>query len=414
MKAEIITIGDELLLGQVIDTNSSWLGQYLNKLGIGVHFKSTISDSREAITNALLEASHRSDVIIITGGLGPTKDDITKITMADFFNTELVLNQQVLDWVQSIFTKRNLPLIDSNNQQAMVPQSCEVLWNKNGTAPGMWFYENGKAFISLPGVPFEMKTIFEEEAIPKLKSHFNFPAILHRTIQTIGIGESFLANKIIHIEETLPKHIKLAYLPSVGSVRLRFSAYGEDMDILNKELNPIIIELYNTIGEYIFGEGDDSISEVVGKLLRNKNATLSTAESCTSGFLAQMITSIPGSSDYFIGSIVSYANRIKMDELNVPAEIINSVGAVSEECVIAMAQNLKAKFKTTYAIATSGIAGPGGGSEQKPVGTVWIALASPNGTVAKKYNMGDNRERTVLRTSLTSLDILRKELLMSN
>jgi nicotinamide-nucleotide amidase len=296
----------------------------------------------------------------------------------------------------------------------MVPKNCEVLWNKNGTAPGMWFYENGRAYISMPGVPFEMKTIFEEEAIPKLKAHFTFPSILHRTIQTIGIGESFLANKISKIEDALPNHIKLAYLPSIGAVRLRFSAYGEQMDVLKNELEPIIISLYYLIGEYIYGEAEDSIAEVVGRLLKNKNETLSTAESCTGGYLAHLITSIPGSSEYYIGSIVSYANRIKINELGVPSNIIESHGAVSEECVVAMANNLKEKFSTTYAIATSGVAGPEGGSVDKPIGTVWIALAFPNGTIAKKYNMGDNRERTILRTALSSLDLLRRELLSLN
>lgn len=411
MKAEIITIGDELLLGQVIDTNSSWLGQELNRIGARVHYKSTISDSREAILLALREASHRSDVVIITGGLGPTKDDITKVTLCDFFDTKLVLNQQVLDWVQSIFKNRNLPMLDSNNQQAMVPENCEVLWNKNGTAPGMWFYENGKAFISMPGVPFEMKTIFIEEAIPKLKACFSFPSILHRTIQTIGIGESFLAKKIAHIEDELPEHIKLAYLPAVGSVRLRFSSYGQNLQALEEELNPIISNLYSEIGQHIFGEGEDSISEIVGNLLRKKKATISTAESCTGGFIAHQLTSIPGSSDYFIGSVISYDNRIKTDELGVGKNIIEKEGAVSEACVMAMAAGIRLKYNTTYAIATSGIAGPGGGTETKPVGTVWIAIATPDNVFARVYQMGDNRERTIQRTALTALEMLRKELL---
>ncbi|OYU94850.1 MAG: competence/damage-inducible protein A [Bacteroidetes bacterium B1(2017)] len=411
MKAEIITIGDELLLGQVIDTNSAWLGQELNRIGARVHHKSTISDSREAILIALREASHRSDVILITGGLGPTKDDITKVTLCDFFDTKLVLNQKVLDWVQSIFNNRNLPMLESNNQQAMVPENCEVLWNKNGTAPGMWFYENGKAFISMPGVPFEMKTIFIEEAIPKLKHHFSFPSILHRTIQTIGIGESFLAKKIAHIEDELPDHIKLAYLPAVGSVRLRFSAYGQNIQALEEELNPIIANLYSEIGQHIFGEGEDSISEIVGNLLRKKNATLSTAESCTGGFIAHQLTSIPGSSDYFIGSVISYDNRIKINELGVGKNIIEKEGAVSEACVMAMAAGIRLKYNTTYAIATSGIAGPGGGTEAKPVGTVWISIATPDNVFARVYHMGDNRERTIQRTALTALEMLRKELL---
>ncbi|MCF8253994.1 MAG: competence/damage-inducible protein A [Bacteroidia bacterium] len=413
MKAEIITIGDELLLGQVIDTNSSWLGQTLNKMGINVHHKSAISDNKNAILQALSEGENRSDVIIITGGLGPTKDDITKATLCEYFDTELILNERVLAFVQSIFEKRNLPMLDSNNMQAMLPKNCGVLWNKNGTAPGMWFYENKTVFISMPGVPFEMKTIFEEEAIPKLKSLFSFPSILHRTLQTCSIGESFLAKKIESIEDALPSYIKLAYLPNIGSVRLRFSAYGENLEALEKELNPIIEAVYESIGEYIYGEGDESLTEVLGVLLKEKNATVSTAESCTGGFLAHQLTSVSGSSAYYMGSIISYDNRIKQEQLNIPKELLETFGAVSEECVTLMAQQIKDKFKTTYGIATSGIAGPTGGSDLKPVGTVWIALATPTHTFAKVFNMGDNRERTILRTSLMAMDLLRKELLQN-
>ncbi len=411
MKAEIITIGDELLLGQVIDTNSSWLGQELNKLGIHVHHKSAISDKREAILDALSQASKRSSIVIITGGLGPTKDDITKFTMCEFFQTNLVLNQRVLDWVTEIFSKRNLPMIDSNMQQAMLPTNCELLWNRSGTAPGMWFYENDVAYVSMPGVPFEMKTIFEEEVIPMLKKTFSFPAIVHRTIQTCSIGESFLAKKIEDIEDQLPNHIKLAYLPSVGAVRLRFSAYGENELQLHDELNHIINKLYDRIGHYIYGEGNDSLQEVVGALLNSQSKTLATAESCTGGYMAHLITSVPGSSNYYLGSVIAYHNKIKMEQLNVPESLLIEHGAVSEACVIKMAEEVRLKTGADYAISSSGIAGPGGGTETKPVGTVWIGFASESKSFGRVFNMGDNRERTILRTALMALDILRKELL---
>jgi nicotinamide-nucleotide amidase len=411
MKAEIITIGDELLLGQVIDTNSSWLGQELNQLGIMVHYKSAVRDSKDAILEALSDATKRSDVVIITGGLGPTKDDITKHTICDFFNTELILNESVLSFVQQIFIKRNLPMLDSNNQQAMVPKNCEVLWNKNGTAPGMWFHENNTVYISMPGVPFEMKTIFAEEAIPKLQSIFSFPSIVHRTILTCSIGESFLAKKIAKLEDNLPSHIHLAYLPSVGAVRLRFSAYGNDKNKLEQELAIIIHELYLQIGEFIYGENLDTLPQVLGKLLLQKNATLATAESCTGGYLAHQITSVSGSSAYYIGSILAYHNRIKENFLQVPSQVLIEHGAVSEACVKSMAENARKIMQTDYAIATSGVAGPTGGTTEKPVGTVWIAVAGPNQTIATVFNMGDNRERTIERTALMGMDMLRKILL---
>lgn len=411
MKAEIITIGDELLLGQVIDTNSAWLGQQLNQLGIRVHHKSAIPDDRDAIINALSQANERSDITILTGGLGPTKDDITKHTLCDFFQTPLVQNEKVLAWVTSIFTMRNLPMLESNNQQAMVPEKCTVLWNRNGTAPGMWFNENNKVFISMPGVPFEMKTIFEEEVIPLLKTTFNFPAIVHRTILTSSIGESFLAKKIAPIEDALPPHIKLAYLPSVGMVRLRFSAFGENEDQLNKELQPIIEALYELVGKHIFGEGEDNLAQVIGMLLKGKGKTLGTAESCTGGYIAHMITLNPGSSAYFKGAIISYANEVKINQLGVDPNIIANHGAVSEACVMAMAEGAKRTLQTDYAIAASGIAGPEGGSDKKPVGTVWIAIATPHQTFTKLLNLGDNRERTIQRTGLQALDNLRKILL---
>lgn len=411
MKAEIITIGDELLLGQVIDTNSAWLGQELNALGIHVHFKTAVSDDEQAILDTLKLASNRSSIIIMTGGLGPTRDDITKHTLCRFFNTHLVLNQEVLSFVKEIFTKRNLPMLESNNQQAMLPAIADVLWNRSGTAPGMWFDQNNTIYISMPGVPFEMKTIFSEEVIPKLKSRFSFPSIIHRTLQTCSIGESFLAKKIEHIENQLPSNIKLAYLPAVGSVRLRFSAYGNDESLLKESLNEIIAKLYNEIGQYIYAEGEVSLSETIGKLLKAKGKTLATAESCTGGFLAHQITLTPGSSAYFLGSVIAYHNSIKQNELHVSSTTLKEHGAVSEACVLEMAQAIRKKTGADYGLSTSGIAGPDGGTDAKPVGTVWIGFASETKSFAKVFNMGGNRERTILRTALMAMDILRKELI---
>ncbi len=411
IKAEIITIGDEILIGQIIDTNSSWIGQELSKIGVSVVHRTSVSDSEQDIVDALNEAKNRADIIILTGGLGPTKDDITKLTLCNYFNSSLAINEKVLEWVTKIFSNRKLPMIDTNKNQAMVPEICEVLFNKSGTAPGMWFDVDDKIYISMPGVPFEMKTIFTEEAIPKLKQKFLFPVIIHRTIQTTSIGESFLAKKIEDWENDLPSHIKLAYLPSVGQVRLRLSGLGEDHDKLNEEMKIIITALYYIIGEYIFGLEDDTLQKSVGELLHKKNKTLSTAESCTGGYISHLITSVPGSSSYYIGSIISYSNEIKTHELNVDETILNTHGAVSKECVSKMAEQIRIKFNTDYAIATSGIAGPDGGSLDKPVGTVWIAVSSKTETIARIYNMGDNRERTIQRTALEGLDLLRRMLL---
>lgn len=413
MRAEIITIGDEILIGQIIDTNSSWLGQELSKLGIQVIHRTSVSDNSQAIVNALNSAKQRADVIITTGGLGPTKDDITKHTFANYFNTELVLNQEVLTWVRSIFKKRNLPMVDSNNAQALVPANCEVLFNRSGTAPGMWFDEDGKVFISMPGVPFEMKVIFEEQCIPRLQKRFTLPVIIHRTILTCNIGESFLALKLENIENNLPPHIKLAYLPAVGMVRLRFSGSHTHYATLKDEIDEIITRVYDTIGDSIYGEENDTLEHVVGLLLKSHHKTLATAESCTGGYVSHLITSVPGSSSYYKGSVISYANEVKENELGVSNQILKTQGAVSEACVTQMAEGVRKKLKTDYAIATSGIAGPDGGTAEKPVGTVWIAVSGPNATIAKQFNMGDNRERTIQRSAIQGLDMLRKMLLES-
>jgi nicotinamide-nucleotide amidase len=413
MKAEIITIGDEILIGQIIDTNSSWLGQALSTAGIGVVHRTSVSDNKQAIMDALDAAKSRADIIITTGGLGPTKDDVTKYTFCEYFNSKLVLNEKVLEWVSQIFRNRKLPMLEVNNQQAMVPENCEVLFNRSGTAPGMWFDVNGKIFISMPGVPFEMKTIFEEEALPKIKERFDLPVIIHRTLQTASIGESFLAKRIEQIENDLPAYIKLAYLPAVGTVRLRFSGYGTDKERLHEEINAIVANAYEQIGEFIFGEEEDSLPKIIGVLLKGREQTIATAESCTGGFLSHLITSIPGSSAYYQGSIISYSNAVKIKELGVDPSVFgkDGPGAVSETCVKQMADGIRKKLGTDYAISTSGIAGPDGGTPEKPVGTVWIAISSDKQTIAKQFNMGDSRERTILRTSLMALDMLRKILL---
>ncbi|MES2690654.1 MAG: competence/damage-inducible protein A [Bacteroidota bacterium] len=408
MNAEIITIGDEILIGQIIDTNSSWLGSELSKVGIQVVHRTSVSDQKAAIVNALNDAKKRAGVIIMTGGLGPTKDDITKLTLSEYFNSPLIINNEVLEWVRGIFKKRNLPMVDSNNAQAMVPANCEVLFNRSGTAPGMWFDQDGKIFISMPGVPFEMKVIFEEQCIPRLLKKFDLPVITHRTILTSNIGESFLAQKIEDLENSLAPHIKLAYLPGIGQVRLRFSGTHTHYETLQRELEKIIATLYDQVGEYIYGEEDDSLEKNVGVLLHGNNATLSTAESCTGGYIAHLITSVPGSSSYYKGSIVSYANEIKINELGVDPDTLKTLGAVSEDCVKQMAEGIRKKYNTTYSIATSGIAGPDGGSDEKPVGTVWVAISSPKQTLAKKFSMGDHRERTIQRTAIQALDMLRK------
>lgn len=412
MNAEIITIGDEILIGQIIDTNSSWLGQELSKLGIQVVHRTSVSDKAEAITTALQQAEQRAHIIIMTGGLGPTKDDVTKHTLATYFNSGMVINEDVKTWVMSIFKQRGLPIIESNMQQALVPEVCEVLFNRSGTAPGMWFEKNNKVYISMPGVPFEMKTIFEEECIPRLKQKFKLPVIIHRTVLTSGIGESFLADKIADFENKLPKHIKLAYLPAVGMVRLRLSGHHHSEEVLFDEINAEVTKLYSLISDYIYGEENDTLEKNVGLLLKSQGFTMATAESCTGGYIAHLITSVPGSSGYYKGSVISYANEIKINELGVLPETLKTDGAVSEACVKQMAVGVRTKFDVDFAIATSGIAGPDGGSTEKPVGTVWIAIATPSQTIAKQFNMGDNRERTIQRTAIQALDMLRKQIII--
>ncbi|MSQ78751.1 MAG: competence/damage-inducible protein A [Flavobacteriaceae bacterium] len=411
MQAEIITIGDELLIGQVVDTNSAWLGQQLSLLGIPVKQITSCSDSEEHIVQSLQQASQRAGLIIITGGLGPTKDDITKHTLAKYFGVGMKLDEATLNRVEYIFRMRKMPMLESNRLQAMVPANCEVLDNRSGTAPGMWFKLEGHVYVSLPGVPYEMKTIFEEEVIPLIKEHFELPNIVHKTLLTAGIGESYLAEKIKTVEDALPQHIKLAYLPATAQVRLRLTGNGMDKAELTREIDHIAEHIISKVPEYFFGEGEDTLEQLANRLLTERKETLSVAESFTGGYLAHLITAVPGSSVYFMGSIVAYANSVKVSDIGVTGETLHSYGSVSEQCVKEMAEGCRKKFGTTWAMASTGVAGPGGGTIGKPVGTCYIAISGPNGTVAKRYDFGDDRGRTIQRGSIMGLDMLRRELL---
>ncbi|MFA6949787.1 MAG: competence/damage-inducible protein A [Lentimicrobiaceae bacterium] len=411
MQAEIITIGDELLIGQVVDTNSAFIAQQLNLIGIDVNQITSIADNHERILKTLKEATDRADVIIITGGLGPTKDDITKAALCDFFHTHLVFNQASYDNVERLFNLRNYRMTEINRKQAEIPACSEALHNEQGTAPGMLFRKNGKIYVSIPGVPFEMRTLMINHIIPILKP-LSKEVILHKTILTQGVGESVLAETIEDWETALPPFIKLAYLPQPGMVRLRLSARGTSQETIQKELDQQVQKLYSLIPDHIFGENEDNLETIVGKLLNDRRLTLSTAESCTGGYIAHLITSIAGSSAYFKGSVVSYSNDAKMNLLGVKAETLEQYGAVSKQTVIEMAEGAKRTLATDCSIAVSGIAGPEGGTPDKPVGTVWIAVSTPvHGTVTHKFLFGEHRERNILRSANTALNMLRKQLI---
>lgn len=410
MKAEIISIGDELLIGQVVNTNASWMATELNKSGISVVRITAVSDAGTSIKDAIVAAEQVADIIILTGGLGPTKDDITKQVLADYFNSEMIFHEPTFEQVKSIFAKRNFKVTDVNKRQAEIPDVCTPLFNRYGTAPGMWFEKNSKVLVSLPGVPFEMKTLMTEEVIPRLQNKFKLDYIFHKTIMTTGVGESMLAEIIKDWEDNLDETIKLAYLPQPGIVRLRLSASGSDKEQLINKVNDSCKQLVSIIPDLVFGYDDISIEEVVGNLLKNGGATLSTAESCTGGYIAHLITGVSGSSVYFQGSIVSYSNEVKINQLGVDALVLEEKGAVSKEVVEQMALGGREHLQTDYCLATSGIAGPDGGTEEKPVGTIWIALATPNGVQSKLFHFGEHRGRNIRRSALAALNMLRKEI----
>lgn len=411
VRAEIITIGDEILYGQILDTNTQWISLELDKLGIKTVRKSSVGDLKSEILQILNEASQRVDVVFITGGLGPTKDDLTKKILAEYFGCDLQMHPEALQDVTEFFSKRGRELSDINRDQALLPTKAEFIRNIQGTAPGMWFNEKGVIWVSMPGVPYEMKSIMEQEVLPRLVKHFKTPIIFHKVIKTVGIGESYLSDLIESWELQLPEHIKLAYLPSMGIVKLRLTAVGEDLDVLKSDVEVELQKVHPLIKSYIFGYEKDELAEVVGRLLSENKATIAVAESCTGGYLAHQFTQNSGSSAYFLGGILSYANQVKMDQLGVSSEILSTTGAVSEECIKAMALGVQQKLGSTYALATSGIAGPDGGTEEKPVGTVWIALAHENGVITRKLTLGGTRMQNIYLSSLACVNLLRKYLL---
>ena len=406
MKCELISVGDELLIGQTINTNASWLGEQLNNLGFTIAHGLVISDQKTDIVNALNQAENRSDVVLITGGLGPTNDDITKHTLTEYFNTTLELDTEIEQNIIDYFTNRNLPILQTNKDQALIP-------NSRGSASGMWFEKNGVIFISLPGVPYEMKGIMNDHVFSKLlvlKGEGS--VVINRTVRTHGMGESFLAEVIKSWENNLLKDdLKLAYLPSPGIVKLRISIIGKDKASLEEKLNYYVSELIKLIPDQVYGYGNASMEGVVGDLLKDNNQTLSTAESCTGGNVSKMLTTISGSSSFFKGSIISYTNQSKSELLAVNEKSIQKYGAVSQQVVEQMAANVRLKFNSDFGISTSGIAGPTGGTTEKPVGTVWIAVANKDKVISKKLNLGYNRERNIHVSSLSVLNLLRLELL---
>jgi nicotinamide-nucleotide amidase len=407
IKAEIITIGDEILFGHITDTNSKWLANALSELGIKVVRTTSIADTKEAIVGILNEALERSDILLLTGGLGPTKDDVTKNTLCQYTDDFLQINAIAEAHVRGIFETRGLPFTEINRQQAAIPSKCTYLHNAGGTAPGMWFEINEKVVVSMAGVPKEMTYLMTAEVLPRLKSRFNSDPITHRYIKTIGIGESFLAEKIAEWENGLPQNMKLAYLPSTGEVMLRLSGFGQNLEDL---MNQKVKDLLGLIDEYVYALENISLEEAMGKLFLDESSTLSTAESCTGGNISHLITKVSGSSAYFLGSIVSYANSAKLDILKVKPETLSNFGAVSEETVIEMAENVRKLTGSTYAISTSGIAGPGGGTPEKPVGTIWLAATNGKITVTKKLSLGKDRLTNIAYTSKAGLNLLRLQL----
>lgn len=411
VNASIITIGDELLIGQTIDTNSAWIATELNKIGIWVKRKTAVGDDWHDIWQALDNEHDESDIIIITGGLGPTADDITKPLLCKYFGGKLIINTDVANFVREIFTKLNRPILERNLKQAEVPDSCTVLFNKRGTAPGMLFKKENKLYISLPGVPFEMKGIITDEVIPYLQKEFELPAIVHKTLFTAGQGESFIAEQIKDFEESLPAGIKLAYMPAYGMVRLRLTARGEEITQVEKWLNPYVEKLKDLLNDILVTDEDEGLAITIGKILKSKNKTLATAESCTGGYIAHLITSIAGSSAYYKGTVVSYANEAKINLLNVSDETLRQSGAVSEDTVIQMVNGVLEKMNTDFALATSGIMGPDGGTDDKPVGTVWIAAGNNREVVTHKLFFRFDRERNIEMTAHAALNLLRKFIL---
>lgn len=411
MNAQIITIGDELLIGQTVDTNSAFIGSELSLAGFDIQRKISIHDRRNDILQTFAEVPGKTDLVMVTGGLGPTSDDITKQTICEFFNTRLVMNNNVMGMIEEMLRTRGIPMNENNRLQAMVPENCRVIPNEMGTAPGMLFEKDGIMFIFMPGVPYEMKYMMTEYIIPLLKERYSSQVIIHKNIMTYGAPEALLAEKLTVFEKELPEDIGLAYLPSSGVIKLRLTAKGPDSEILKNKLDEQVKKLYLIIPDLIYGEDEKPLEKVIGELLRIDKKNLATAESCTGGKVAQMITSIPGSSDYFKGSVVAYDNSVKKHLLDVSDELLVKYGAVSKQVVERMAKGARKLFGTDYSVATSGISGPGGGTDSKPVGTVWIAVSSGKGTVSEKYVYRMERNQNILRFSNAALNLLRLQII---
>jgi nicotinamide-nucleotide amidase len=409
MNLDIISIGDELLIGQTLNTNAFWMSKALNQIGFTIRQQTTIADTEGVILSALENSLQHSDVVLVTGGLGPTNDDLTMPTLNKYFGGSLKRDQKVFDHIKQLVTGKGFEMNENNQKQAIVPDNCTVIHNANGTAPGLWFEKDGKVIVAMPGVPYEMKAMVSDEIIPRLKKQFVLPEIINQMVYTQGMPESMLAEKIVDWENNLPETIKLAYLPSPGRVKLRLSSTGTDRLLMQNYIDAEIAKLEALIPTYIYSTDNEDMAAVVGTYLNENKLTLATAESCTGGYIAHLITRIAGSSNYYKGSVIAYANEIKINELNVLQADLDAFGAVSRAVVEQMALGVKQKMNTDYAIAISGIAGPTGGTDEKPVGTVWIAVATPDGVSSKKYVFGKLREVNIERASITALGMLRKE-----
>lgn len=406
-QAIIITIGDELLIGQTIDTNSAWIAREFNREGIHVRQRVAVGDDRGAIIEALDRSLPQADLVILTGGLGPTADDITKPLLAEYFGGSLVTNETVLQHIKQIFSKRNRPFLESNLKQAEVPDNCQVLFNRMGTAPGMWFEKEGCIVISLPGVPFEMQTIMSEEALPRLKARFTGRHVIHKTLITAGVGESFIAHRIEDIEQALPAYIRLAYLPAPGYVKLRLSTEGTDLQRLQHEIDVNAALISQRLGDIVAAEEDLGLEAIVGRQLKEQRMWLGLAESCTGGLVASRITDVPGSSAFFRGAIVGYANEVKQDVLKVPSDILETHGAVSEAAVMHMAREARILLRADIALSISGILGPGGGTPEKPVGLVWMAIAGKDKAHARAFHFFYDRLRNKEMAVNAALNMIR-------
>jgi nicotinamide-nucleotide amidase len=408
IQAEIITIGDEILIGQIVDTNSAWMAAELNLLGIGIYRIQSISDKKEDITEVVRSAMNRSKVVIITGGLGPTKDDITKQTLCELFNSRLVFNKDVYQDVEQLFRQRGREVTELNRRQAEVPEDCIVLRNAHGTAPGMWFSHSSGAVISLPGVPYEMKALMQNEVLPRIKDTFRTPSIYHKTLLTQGIGESILAEQIADWENALPEELKLAYLPSVGTVRLRLSAYNLSDDEAQTLIEREMKKLERLVRKNFFGYDHDTLEGIIGKLLTERNESLAVAESCTGGALASRITRVAGASKYFKGGVIAYSQELKHQQLGVDEQYMHTSGLVNQTVAEAMAKGARERMNADWAIATTGVAGPGGGTTETPVGMVWIAACGKDKIISRYFLLGQHRERIIEGAVLSALQMLRK------